>query len=96
MFSPINLEAEVHLIDLDNETIPAPTHPVTLTIRQGIEVIMKGKHGCPEAAVFIDFCEGRVRASVWDELSDPISDEPVVHILKDAVGKPKMARRTKR
>ena len=42
MFSPVNLEADVHLIDLDSETVPPASQPVTLVIRQGIEIPRQG------------------------------------------------------
>ena len=83
MFSPINLEAEVHLIDLDSETTPMSMHAVTLVIRQGIEILVQDSSGHPEAVVFIELKEGQVQASVWDIFSDLLSDKPIVHILGD-------------
>ncbi len=83
MFSPINLEAEVHLIDPDSETTPMSMQAVTLIIRQGIEVLVKNSQGYPEAVVFIELSEGQIQALVWDIFSNPSSDEPTVHILGD-------------
>lgn len=84
MFAPINLEANVHLIDADSETVPTPTQAVTLVIRQGIEILVKDCNGYPDAVVFIELSQGQVRALVWDIFSDPIADAPVTYLLKDA------------
>ena len=91
MFSPINLEADVHLIDLDSETVPPASQPVTLIIRQGIEILVKSPDGHPAAVVFIELKEGQVQASVWDVFNDPLTDKPVVHLLKEVARKEQKA-----
>ena len=87
MFSPIDLEADIHLIDLDSETVPPASQPVTLVIRQGIEILVKGPDGHPTAALFVELKEGQVQASVWDVFNNCLTDEPVVHLLKEVVKK---------
>lgn len=89
MFAHVNLEAEVHLVDTDSETIPIPTQAVTLVIRQGIEVLVKGSNGHPAAAVFIELCQGQVRASIWDTLSASVVGDPITYVLKDVTEKEK-------
>ena len=92
MFSPINLEADVHLIDLDSETVPPASQPVTLVIRQGIEILVKSPDGTtPAAVVFIELKEGQIQASVWDIFNNCLTDEPVVHLLKEVAAKEQSA-----
>lgn len=83
MFAAINLEADIHLIDLDDEIVPPRTHAVTLIIRQGIEVLIKDAEDHPSTSVFVELRGGQIQVSVWDIFSDSLADEPVVHLLKD-------------
>ena len=91
MFSPVNLEADVHLIDLDSETVPPASQPVTLVIRQGIEILVKSPDGHPTAALFVELKEGQVQASVWDVFNNCLTDKPVVHLLKEVAKKEQSA-----
>lgn len=83
MFAPVNLEADVYLLELDREDGPVSTQPVTLIIRQGIEILIKDSEGQPTASVFIQLRGGHIQVSVWDVFNDSLTDEPVVHLLKD-------------
>lgn len=81
-FASINLEATINLVDIDSATFPVQTHPVTLVVRQGIEILLTNQEGKLEPTVFIELHEGQVRLLVWDELQDSHEDEPTIHILK--------------
>ena len=75
---PLSLEANVKLIDIERDS----SYPVTLVVRQGIELLLPNLDGGPEPSVFLEYYQGQIRLQVWDELLDPHGDEPITLVLK--------------
>ncbi len=79
---PLSLEATVKLIDIENETFTNSGYPVTLAVRQGIELLLPNLDGGLEPRVFLEYHQGQVRLQVWDDQLDQHGDEPITLILK--------------
>lgn len=76
-----NLEATLNLVNTESEAHPE-AYPVTLVIKQGVELLLENQGGKLQPAVFVELHEGQIQVLIWDEMMDVHEDDPKVHILK--------------